>query len=317
MKILVLGKDGQLGRAFKSLFDALPSSQDRVIQYVGRNDCDLSNERTLFDLLNQFAPNLIINAAAYTAVDKAEIEVKLAHAINARAPELMAMYASDYGATLLHYSTDYVFDGKKETTYLEIDQRCPLGSYGKSKADGEAAIEAVFQRKTLARYAILRTSWVYGDGSNFIRTILRLAKERDQLRVIHDQHGVPTSADWLAQVSCDLIFDQNMRLKQFPSGIYHVVPNGETTWYGLAKLATEVARDHGIALKLEPESISPILAVEYPLPAPRPQNSRLNNSKLRLLMERGGDMPKLQHLNSSWADNVRKYVGDLAQAGLI
>jgi dTDP-4-dehydrorhamnose reductase len=317
MKILVFGKDGQLGRAFKSLFDALPPSQDRVLQYVGRDDCDLCNEKALVDLLNQFAPDLIINAAAYTAVDKAEVEVKLADAINARAPELMAMYASDHAATLLHYSTDYVFDGKKETPYVESDQRRPLGSYGKSKAAGEAAIEAVFQHKTSGRYAILRTSWVYGEGSNFIRTILRLAKERDQLRVIHDQYGVPTNADWLSRASCDLIFDQHMQLRPFPSGIYHAVSNGETTWYGLAKLATEVARDHGITLKLGPESIVPILAVEYPLPAPRPQNSRLNNSKLRLLMEQGGDMPKLQHLNSSWEDNVRKYVGDLAQAGLI
>jgi dTDP-4-dehydrorhamnose reductase len=317
MKILVFGKDGQLGRAFKSLFDAMPSSQDWVLQYVGRNDCDLSNEKALVSLLNQFAPDLIINAAAYTAVDQAEVEVELAHAINARAPELMAMYASDHGATLLHYSTDYVFDGKKETPYLESDQRCPLGSYGKSKAAGEAAIESAFQDKTSGRYAILRTSWVYGEGSNFIRTILRLAKERDQLRVIHDQHGVPTNADWLAQVSCNLIFDQHMQFRPFPSGIYHAVPNDETTWYGLAKLATEVARNHGIPLKLEPESITPILAVEYPLPAPRPQNSRLDNSKLRLLLEQVGDMPKLQHLNRSWEGSVRKYVSQLAQAGLI
>ena len=317
MKILVFGKDGQLGRALKSYFDALPLSPNQTLLYAGRNDCDLSNEKALIDLLNQFAPDLIINAAAYTAVDKAEVEVELAHAINARAPELMAMYASDHGATLLHYSTDYVFDGKKETSYIETDQRCPLSSYGVSKAAGEVAIEAVFQAKTSGRYAILRTSWVFGEGSNFIRTILRLAKECNELRVIHDQYGVPTSADWLAQVSFDLLFDQDMQLRPFPSGIYHAVPTGETTWYGLAKLATEVARDHGIALKLEPESIVPILAVEYPLPAPRPQNSRLNNSKLRLLMEQGGDMPKLQHLNRSWEDNVRKYVGSLAQAGLI
>jgi dTDP-4-dehydrorhamnose reductase len=317
MKILVFGKDGQLGKAFKKLFDAFPSSQNRIIRYVGRDDCDLSNEQALIDLLSQFRPDLIVNAAAYTAVDKAEIETELTNAINARAPELMAAYASDHGATLLHYSTDYVFDGKKDTPYLESDQPCPLGSYGKSKAAGEAAVEAAFQNKAIGRYAILRTSWVYGDGSNFIHTILRLAKEREELRVIHDQYGVPTYAEWLAQVSCDLIFDQCGQLKPFPSGIYHAVPNGETTWYGLAKFAMEVARNHGVTLKLGSESIVPILAVEYPLPAPRPQNSRLNNSKLQLLMAQGGDVPKLQHLNSSWEDNVRKYVGQLAQAGLI
>jgi dTDP-4-dehydrorhamnose reductase len=317
MNVLVFGKDGQLGKAFKSLFDALPLTKDVVIRYVARVDCDLSNELVLNKLLEQFAPDLIVNAAAYTAVDKAETERALAYAVNARAPELMAIYAAKMGATLLHYSTDYVFDGCKKEPYSESDVCAPLGAYGESKLAGEVAIKNAFKNSRFGQYAILRTSWVYGEGVNFIRTILRLAKERDQLRVIHDQYGVPTNALWLARVGLDLTLNQDMQLKTFISGIYHAVPNGETTWYGLAKLAIQTAHEFGAALKVRPDSIAPILAVEYPLPAPRPQNSRLDNSKLRLLMEREGDMTKLQHLNIPWEDDVRNYVRKLVQDGLI
>lgn len=317
MNILVFGKDGQLGKAFKSLIDGLPLAKDTVTRYVGRADCDLLDEFTLNNLLEQFAPDLIINAAAYTAVDKAESEIAFAYAVNARAPELMAIYAAKNKATLLHYSTDYVFDGRKEGSYSESDVCAPLGVYGKSKLAGEIAIKNVFSNIRSGQYAILRTSWVYGEGANFIRTILRLAKERDQLRVIHDQYGVPTNAAWLARVGLDLALNQSLQLKTFTSGIYHAVPNGETTWYGLAKLAIQIAREFGAALKVNPDSIAPILAVEYPLPAPRPQNSRLNNSKLHLLIEQDGDVTKLQHLNISWEDDVRKYVRKLAQDGLI
>jgi dTDP-4-dehydrorhamnose reductase len=317
MNVLVFGKDGQLGKAFKSLFDALPLTKDVVIRYVARVDCDLSNELVLNKLLEQFAPDLIVNAAAYTAVDKAETERALAYAVNARAPELMAIYAAKMGATLLHYSTDYVFDGCKKEPYSESDVCAPLGAYGESKLAGEVAIKNAFKNSRFGQYAILRTSWVYGEGVNFIRTILRLAKERDQLRVIHDQYGVPTNALWLARVGLDLTLNQDMQLKTFISGIYHAVPNGETTWYGLAKLAIQIARELGVVLKVGSDSIAPILAVEYPLPAPRPQNSRLDNSKLRLLMEREGDMTKLQHLNIPWEDDVRNYVRKLVQDGLI
>lgn len=317
MNVLVFGKDGQLGKAFKSLFDTLPLHKDTVIRYVGRIDCDLSNELALNKLLEQFSPDLIVIAAAYTAVDKAEAEIALAYAVNARAPELMAIYVAKKGATLLHYSTDYVFDGRKEEAYSESDVCAPLSVYGKSKLAGEIAIKNAFKDSRSGQYAILRTSWVYGEGANFIRTILRLAKERDQLRVIHDQHGVPANAGWLAKVGLDLILNQKLQLKAFASGVYHAVPNGETTWYGLAKLAIQAARDCGVALKVESDSIVPILAVEYLLPAPRPQNSRLNNSKLRLLVEQEGDVTKLQHLNISWEDDVRKYVRKLAQDDLI
>jgi dTDP-4-dehydrorhamnose reductase len=284
MNILVFGKDGQLGRAFKAVFDASKLDQIHRIQYVGRAECDLSNADTIIELLHQMKPDLLINAAAYTAVDKAETEVDLAYAINAKAPEIMAQYAVAHNATLLHYSTDYVFDGSKDGFYTEDDPRNPLGIYGKSKAAGEEAIEDAFANRPVqsnAHYAIFRTSWVYGDGGNFIRTILRLAKEREELRIISDQHGVPTSAEWLAKVSLNLALAENGQIKPFPSGMYHAVPSGQTTWHGLAALAAQSAGEAGILLKAKPEAIKPILAVEYPLPAPRPMNSRMATEKLR------------------------------------
>jgi dTDP-4-dehydrorhamnose reductase len=316
MNILVFGKDGQLGKAFQKLFDSMHSTEVNI-QYVGREQCDLSNSAVLLDFLRQSKPDLIINAAAYTAVDKAETEVEVAFAINAKAPELMALYAAEHGATLLHYSTDYVFDGNKEGFYVEADPRNPLGIYGKTKAAGEEAIEKVFSIPNQGQYVILRTSWVYGDGSNFIRTILRLAKEREELKVIADQYGVPTSAEWLAQVSFNLALDQHFNLRIFSSGIYHAVPAGETTWHGLARLAAQAAIDVGIALKAGSEAIRPILAVEYPLPAPRPTNSRMDTAKLRKAIESIGDMSKLEHCKRLWGDEVQAYVAQLAQDGLI
>lgn len=316
MNILVFGKDGQLGKAFQKLFDSMHSTEVHI-QYVGREQCDLSNSAVLLDFLRQSKPDLIINAAAYTAVDKAETEVEVAFAINAKAPELMALYAAEHGATLLHYSTDYVFDGNKEGFYVEADPRNPLGIYGKTKAAGEEAIEKVFSIPNQGQYAILRTSWVYGDGSNFIRTILRLAKEREELKVIADQYGVPTSAEWLAQVSFNLALDQHFNLRRFSSGIYHAVPAGETTWHGLARLVAQAAIDAGIALMAGSEAIRPIPAVEYPLPAPRPTNSRMDTAKLRKAIESIGDMSKLEHCKRLWGDEVQAYVAQLAQDGLI
>jgi len=317
MNILVFGKDGQLGKVFQNLFQKAPLSSGDSIQYIGRNQCDLSNAMALSNLLNASTPDLIINAAAYTAVDKAETEYELAYAINATAPEMMAQYATKHGSTLLHYSTDYVFDGQKEGPYIESDQRKPLSVYGKSKAAGEEAIEKVFASCSSGQYAIFRTSWVYGDGANFIRTILRLAKEREELKVICDQYGVPTNTDWLAQVSLDLVLDSKQRLRKFASGIYHAVPSGKTSWYELAVLAAQAALDANIALKLKPQDIQSILAAQYPVAAPRPANSCLDNSKLRLALEECGDMSKLQHWNKTWTKEVQSYVAGLARDGLI
>jgi dTDP-4-dehydrorhamnose reductase len=322
MNILIFGKDGQLGKAFQVLMDSLiPTLAEKPhVQYVGRAECNLSDAAKLNSLLNQSHPQLIINASAYTAVDKAEIESALAFSVNATAPDLMAQYAAQHGATFLHYSTDYVFDGEKYGFYLEDDMRNPLGVYGKSKATGEEAIAQAFASSSsgsTGQYAIFRTSWVYGEGGNFIRTILRLAKDRDELKVISDQHGVPTSAQWLAQVSLGLAMNAKGRLSAVPSGIYHAVPAGETSWYGLACWAVQAALDAGVSLKAPPHAIKPIPAVEYPLPAPRPINSRMSTDKLRKVLENQGDMSKLELLNQPWDGAVRSYVHNLAKDGLI
>jgi len=319
MNILIFGKDGQLGKAFKTIF-AQRTEEQHQIQYVGRAECDLANAESITVLLNQVKPDLIINTAAYTAVDKAETEIDLAFAINAKAPEIMAQYAAVKNATLLHYSTDYVFDGSKVSFYTEDDPRNPLGIYGKSKAAGEQAIEDAFKNSPVqsnGQYAIFRTSWVYGDGGNFIRTILRLAKERESLNIISDQHGVPTSAQWLAQVSLDLALSEDWQIKQFPSGIYHAVPSGQTTWHGLATLAVQAAGEAGASLKVKPGSIKPILAVEYPLPAPRPMNSRMASNRLQALWKGDTDINKRARLLEPWDGLVKAYVDQLVRSKLI
>ena len=318
MNILIFGKDGQLGKALKTVFDASKVAELHRIEYVGRAECDLASPDVIAALLNKVKPGLIINAAAYTAVDKAETEVDLAYAINAKAPEVMAIYAKRYGAAFLHYSTDYVFDGSKNTPYIESDICNPLGIYGKSKAAGEEAIEATFGNRSTqsnAQHAIFRTSWVYGDGGNFIRTILRLAKERETIKVIADQYGVPTSATWLAELSLALLLNEDHQLQQFPAGVIHIVPKGDTTWHALACYVVQAAIDTGAVLKLRPEAIEAIPAVEYPLPAPRPMNSRM----ARIILEAaitdslGGSssMTKLHLLEQSWESQVAAYVQDL------
>jgi dTDP-4-dehydrorhamnose reductase len=233
---------------------------------------------------------------------------------------VMARWAAKQGATFLHYSTDYVFDGEKHGFYLEDDIQNPLGVYGKSKVAGEAAITRAFAEtsgKSVGQFAIFRTSWVYGEGANFIRTILRLAKERDELKIIDDQYGVPTGAQWLAHVSLALALNDQLSMRKFPSGIYHAVPAGETTWYRLASLAVQSAQDAGIQLKVKQGGIKPILAEEYPVLAPRPMNSRMSTDKLRLSLEGQGDMSKLGLLNQSWDVGVKAYVSQLAKDGLV
>ena len=325
MNILVFGKDGQLGKAFKAIFSSSPLSALHHITYVGRAECDLANSEAVDALLNELKPNWIINAAAYTAVDKAEAEIELAYAINAKAPEVIAIYAKRHGATFLHYSTDYVFDGSKPSPYVESDARNPLGAYGKSKAAGEEAIEHVFKADEehaalKAHYAIFRTSWVYGDGSNFIRTILRLAKERQTLKVIADQYGAPSSASWLAEISVALALNADHQLKPFPSGIYHAVPLGETSWHGLACYVVQVAITEGVALKLHPDAIEAIPASEYPLPAPRPKNSRMvrnADTALDKALADSANMTKSGLLQQSWEPQVAAYVHDLALRKII
>jgi dTDP-4-dehydrorhamnose reductase len=302
------------------------------VHATNRATLDLSDAAAIRRLMRELQPALVVNAAAYTAVDKAETEESLAFAINAEAPGVLAEEAARLGAGLVHYSTDYVFDGSKKIPYVESDARNPLGVYGKSKAAGEEAIETVFTSRhknntdisdseQKAQYAILRTSWVYGDGGNFIRTILRLAIERESLKVISDQYGVPTSATWLAEVSLALALDEHHQLKLFPSGIYHAVPLGQTTWHGLACCAVQVAIDAGTELKVRPEAIEAIPATDYPLPAPRPMNSRMARGVLEAVfadsLGDSSDMTKSQLLEQSWKLQVAAYVQDLALRKLI
>ena len=316
MNVLVFGAAGQLGKAFHRM---LNEHQNLVVHYVTRTECDLSDPNAIAKVLKESQAKFIINAAAYTAVDKAETESESAYAVNAQAPELMAQYAAQNDATLLHYSTDYVFDGTKSDFYLEDDACSPLGVYGKSKRAGEVAIQKAFESGKAGQYAILRTSWVYGDGGNFIRTILRLAKEREELKVINDQYGVPTSAAWLACISLELVLDAHSQIKTFPSGIYHAVPAGETTWYGLATQVLHSAIEAGMVLKLKPEAVIPIPAIEYPLPAPRPQNSRMATQKLRSILLPMRENPSNSYNDEGqcntfpeWRKMVQKYVSDLS-----
>ena len=303
--ILVFGKDGQLGRAFQELFSDLKIPAI----FIGRKECDLTNRQAIDAILNRYQPTIIFNAAAYTAVDKAESESEVAFKVNQAAVAEMASYIANVSkGTLVHFSTDYVFDGKKQAPYTEDDATNPLGVYGKSKLAGEDAIQECFQNSTseVSKYFILRTSWVYGDGGNFIRTMLKFAAERDQLRVIVDQQGVPTNALWLAKVALEL------SQSSADSGIYHTVPDGETTWHGLALYVIELARQLGEGIKVPSERIEPIPASDYPLPAPRPKNSRMTNQKLKSALS---DMAFEDNF-PKWQDQVAEYVTSYVQQSL-
>lgn len=291
MKVLIFGRDGQLGRELVKLY---PQAQA-----VGRADCDLLDQDALEHCLVCAQPDLIINAAAYTAVDWAETHIDDAYAVNSRAPQTMASYAADHQIPLVHYSTDYVFDGQKTTPYTESDVTHPLSVYGHSKLAGEQAVLATCQAAA-SPYYILRSSWIYGqtqgEGGNFIKTILRLAGEREHLRVVADQQGVPTSAAWLAQITQALLTHS----PRIPAGIYHAVPRGETTWHGLASWAIEVARQAGANLLVNAAQIEAIPTASYPLPARRPANGRLDHG--RLLQALG------QRSFPHWQEQVSAYV---------
>ena len=336
--IMVFGRDGQVGRALRVCLKNLKTP----VVFLGRFDCDLSNELSIREVLNRYQPQVIINAAAYTAVDKAESadQRELAFSINAMAPKIMAQYAAGVAhGILVHYSTDYVFADTKVTAYLETDKVGPVDQlcvYGQSKLAGELAIKEVFdlnasgasgtsiasgdlsdgfdgvdinepdQQSNVSRYFILRTSWVYGDGGNFIRTMLRIAGERDQLKVVADQVGAPTLAEWLAEVGVQ------MAGSQLESGIYHAVPDGEVSWHGLAVFAIETAASYGEGIEVKSENILPIPATDYPVPAVRPYNSRLGNQKLKKALSEMAFTGQYPH----WRDQVEKYVKQVVEESL-
>lgn len=271
MKILLFAKNGQVGwelqRALAPLGELIA---------LDKTQCDLSNSQQLQQTLSEHAPQIIVNASAYTAVDKAEEEPELAHAINATAPAIMASQAKQLGALLVHYSTDYVFSGEGTTPWLEDDITSPQNTYGKTKREGEEVIE-----QSGCNYLIFRTSWVYAARSqNFIAAMHRLMVERDALGIVSDQIGVPTSAELIADVSAHAIAQTLQDAKK--CGIYHLAASGETSWYDYAKLIADELLKAGVELKITPSAIKPIKTSEYPTPAKRPLNSRLNTQKIAI-----------------------------------
>lgn len=271
MKLLLTGKNGQVGFALQRTLAILGN-----VTAIGAVDCDLSDEAAIRRVVRGIRPDVIVNTAAYTAVDKAEREPALAYAINARAPEVFAEEAQALGALLVHYSTDYVFDGSKVGSYLETDTPSPISVYGSSKLAGECAI-----RSKCSRYLILRTSWVVGaHGSNFAKTMLRLAEERATLEVVSDQFGAPTSAGLLADLTAHLVLQAQHNPSRFPYGLYHATAAGETNWYNYACHVIEYARLAGRPIRVAAESIKPITSADYVAQARRPANSRLDTSLL-------------------------------------
>ncbi len=276
LKILLLGKNGQVGwelqRSLAPLGEVLALDRHST-SYCG----DLSKPEPLAQTVLAYKPDFIVNAAAHTSVDKAESESELARALNAEAPAVLAQAAAQVGAWLIHYSTDYVFDGSGHRPRQEGEATGPLNVYGQTKLDGEKAIVA-----SGCKYLIFRASWVYAArGGNFAKNMLRLAQEREQLAVINDQHGAPTGADLIADVTAHAISrvlnTQNVAL----SGVYHLVASGETTWHGYASYVIEQAKKLNPELSWQVQSIAPVPTSAFPTPATRPHNSRLCNTKLQ------------------------------------
>jgi len=273
MRILLIGKHGQVG--FELQRALAPVGE---VYAVGQRECDVSDAAAIRALVQACNPDLIVNSAAYTAVDKAESEPEIAHAVNAVAPGVLGEEAAKQNAWVVHYSTDYVFDGTKLGAYTEEDLTNPQSVYGRTKRDGEIALQA-----SGARHVIFRTSWVVGaHGSNFAKTILRLAVERERLNVVADQHGAPTSAALLADVTAQLIRQrQREEGDKFPFGVYHLVASGETNWCDYARFVVAEALALGKSLTLSPDSIRAIPSSDYPTAATRPSNSRMDTGKLR------------------------------------
>jgi dTDP-4-dehydrorhamnose reductase len=273
MKILLLGKNGQVGwelqRSLAPLGELIALDRHPVDGLSG----DLSDLDALRATIRKVKPDVIVNAAAYTAVDKAESETELADRVNGQASQVMAEEAASLGAWLIHYSTDYVFSGEGLTPWQETDAVAPVNHYGASKLTGEQAIIA-----SGCKHLIFRTSWVYGArGNNFAKTMLRLAKDRDTLSVIADQIGAPTGADLIADVTALAI--QQVQLRPELAGLYHLAASGEVSWHGYASHVIGFAKANGEELAVT--TINPIDTTAYPTPARRPLNSRLNTQKLR------------------------------------
>jgi len=273
MKILLVGCNGQVGWELQRAL--APLGELTALDFDTAPRADFTEPEALAALVQSMRPDVIVNAAAHTAVDKAESEPALARTINALAPGVLAREAAALGAWLVHYSTDYVFDGSGDRARAEDAPTRPLSTYGRTKLEGEELIRA-----SGCDHLILRTSWVYAArGGNFARTMLKLAAERERLSVIDDQVGAPTGADLLADVTAHAL--RAVRQQPQLGGTYHAVAAGETTWFGYARHVIEWARARGQALKVAPSAIEPVPTSAYPTPAQRPLNSRLATDRLR------------------------------------
>jgi len=273
MKILLLGKNGQVGWELQRAL--APLGEVVALDRRTTPAADLSDPESLAAIVRDVRPDAIVNAAAHTAVDKAESEAALARAVNTTAPAVLAREAAALGAWLVHYSTDYVFDGSGTAPWTESAPVAPLSVYGQTKADGEAAI-----RLSGCRHLVFRTSWVYAaHGGNFAKTMLRLARERDRLTVVADQFGAPTGADLIADITAHALRTALSRPEV--SGTYHLVAAGETSWHGYARHVIEHARAAGQEIRVPADAIEPVPTSAFPTPARRPANSRLDTTRLR------------------------------------
>jgi len=286
-KVLLIGAKGQVGQELQVTLPYL----GEVIS-IGREELDLTNSEKIGQLIREIHPDYLVNAAAYTAVDKAETEPELAYAINATAPKIMAESAEKIQAKFLHISTDYVFDGRKNTPYLETDLTNPLGVYGQSKLRGEEEIKTVNSQAI-----ILRTAWVYGSygKSNFVKTMLRLGKEREELKVVVDQVGSPTWSKDIATAITHLLINVDN-----PAGIYNFTNSGVASWFDLTKAIFEEAKISGIPLKIQ--RVIPITTAEYPTPAVRPAYSVLSSQKIS---------QQLGYIPPYWRDSLKAMLNQL------
>lgn len=281
-KIVLLSSTGQVGFELVRSLGVLGD-----VSVINRHDVDFVNTKTLCNIVARLSPDVIVNAAAYTAVDKAETESELADKINHQLPRQLAQVANDAGALLVHYSSDYVYPGDGDTPWLEDDTTGPLSTYGDSKLAGDMAIEELSQH-----YLIFRTSWVYAArGNNFMQTMIKLASQREALSVVSDQYGAPTPARLIAQVSALAIekYFKDKENKQL-NGIYHLAPTGVTTWYGFAETIFDILESKAIKLALNRDKFIAIPTQDYPTPAARPKNSRLNVDKIQSVF--GVSLPK-------------------------
>ncbi len=274
MKLLLFGKGGQVGWELQR--SLAPLGEIVALDFDSTDHCgDFSNLAGLADTVRAVKPDVIVNAAAHTAVDKAESEPELVRTLNALAPGVLAQEAARAGACLVHYSTDYVFDGSGTRAWREADKPAPLNVYGQTKLEGEQLIQA-----TCPQHLILRTSWVYAArGGNFAKTMLRLAQERERLTVIDDQFGAPTGAELLADVTAHAI--AQLRQRPEDGGLYHLVASGETNWHAYANYVLAQAKLLQPALQIKATEVLPVASSAFPTPARRPHNSRLDTRKLQ------------------------------------